>query len=443
MKKDVEIKNRHFLVVGLGISGVAATRFLISCGGRVTATDIRSADALCDTVREIQDLGAVTALGGHDPALLDDVDGVIISPGVPHYIPFLSNARDRGVPVIGEIELAARFIKTPVVAVTGTNGKTTVTEWIGDMLRRSGKQVFVGGNIGQPFIGFVQAGQPADVAVLELSSFQLDTIEQFRPDVAVLLNITPDHLDRYPSMDAYAWSKFRIFKNQGPGDAAVLNKADAWTATLADVAGAIPQGVDRLFFSSQSQFKARMKLTGRHNLENLAAANLAALLIGATPDGVQESIDNFAGLNHRLTYVATIHGVRFYNDSKATNVDAAARALEAFDAPVLLIMGGRTKGGGFASLAGVVRKRVKGLFLMGEAAETLKADIGCEVPTRMVGSMDEAVREAFSAADSGDVVLLSPACASFDMYASYAQRGEDFCRCVTEQKVTELPSRDR
>ncbi len=468
----MEIRGNHFLVAGLGVSGLAVTRFLTTRGGRVTVTDRRGEDEIGDAVREIRAMGAATALGGHDPGILGNagaVSGVILSPGVPHTLPFLASARDRGIEVMGEIELAARFIETPLAAVTGTNGKTTTTEWIGEMLRRSGRTVFVGGNIGTPLIGFADAGQPAGIAVVELSSFQLDTIQRFRPNVAVLLNITADHLDRYPDMAAYARSKARIFENQQEGDAAVLNGTDARTAALAEV---IPAGVDRMFFRSdgsaadagiRSGAKNAASLLvirrpdgeeltfdlsrsgaknaaplppGRHNLENLAAAALAALCMGAVPSGIQAAINEFKAPDHRLTHVATIDGVRFYDDSKATNVDAVARALDAFDAPILLIMGGRTKGGGFRTLADAVRKKVKGLFLMGEAADVLKGDLGDRVPTRMTESMDEAVQEAFRTADPGDVVLLSPACASFDMYASYAQRGEDFRRCVIEQTPT-------
>ncbi len=461
----MELTNAHFLVVGLGISGLAVTRFLTSRGATAAVTDRRRAGEIGDRVREVREMGATTALGGHDPPLLDGVDGIILSPGVPHTLPFLEAARKKGIEVIGEIELAARFIQTPMVAVTGTNGKTTTTEWIGEMLRRSGRRVFVGGNIGAPLIGFVDREETADTAVVELSSFQLDTIQRFRPDVGVLLNISPDHLDRYADMAAYARSKVRIFENQRSGDVAVLNGADSWSGSLS---GWIPATVTRRTFRSdggaadaevrdgapplpprlmvrgmdgdEATFDlSGVKPAGRHNRENLAAAALAALHSGATPDGVQAAIDRFQGPGHRLAHVATIDGVRFYNDSKATNVDAVARALTAFDAPILLIMGGRTKGGGFKALAGPVRERVKGLFLLGEAAGALKADLGDLVPTRKTATMDEAVREAFRAARPGDVVLLSPACASFDQYASYAERGEDFCRCVSGQ----TPFRDR
>ncbi len=448
------MSGKRFLVVGMGVSGVAVTRFLTARGAEATVTDRREAGEIGDAVREVREMGAATALGGHDLALLDGIDAVILSPGVPHTLPFLETARSRGIEVLGEIELAARSIRTPMIAVTGTNGKTTTTEWIGEMLRRSGKNVFVGGNIGAPLIGFVDEGEPAETAVVELSSFQLDTIQRFRPDVAVLLNITPDHLDRYADMDAYRRSKARIFENQQEGDVAILNGADSGIVSLA---GRMPEGVIRRFFRSDGAAAdggirdgelvvrnprgegeirfdlSRMRLAGRHNLENLAAAALAALHGGASPSGIQSAIDRFEGLGHRLMHVATIEGVRFYDDSKATNVDAAARALEAFDEPILLIMGGRTKGGGFCSLADPVRERVKGLFLLGEAADRLEADLGGLAPIRRTASMDEAVRAAFLAADPGDVVLLSPACASFDMYTSYARRGEDFCRCVTEQ----------
>jgi UDP-N-acetylmuramoylalanine--D-glutamate ligase len=331
--------------------------------------------------------------------------------------------------------------------VTGTNGKTTTTTLLGEMLKNSGQKVFVGGNIGNPLIDYVDKGEKAEVIVAEVSSFQLDTIDTFRPKVAVALNITEDHLDRYSDFAAYARAKARIFENQKESDVAVFNGLDPFI-------GSICKNIKskKLPFYNQSVNDAEINtffksldfssinLPGKHNLENAYAASLAALTIGGSLEGIQSALSNFKGLPHRLEYVATINGVSFFNDSKATNVNAVARALETFSKPIILIMGGRDKGGNFQTLRDLVRRCVKKLIVLGEAKEDILFALGDITSTKRASSMEDAVLSAYHAAARGDVVLLSPACASFDMYAGYAQRGENFCRAVGKLNLVEWSS---
>ncbi len=442
------IENSRITVVSLGKSGLSAARFCRQQGARVTVTDMAAREKFAAEARELETLGVTLECGGHRPETFVQADLVVLSPGVPHTIAPLAAARKRGVPVMGEIELAARYINQPIIAVTGTNGKTTTTELLGQMLKSAGYSVFVGGNIGTPLIDYVARGQRQDRLVIEVSSFQLDTIEHFRPQVGVLLNISPDHLDRYPNFEAYAASKMRLFANQTTGDTAILNADDP---RCREATGSMP-GQTLMFGSDAKSAHAhiadnhidfqsadgtvdtidlnRWQLAGRHNLENAAAAGLAALVTGATPQALQTAIDNFEGLTHRLHLVRTLHDVRYYDDSKATNVDAVRRALEGFEAPLVLIMGGRDKGGGYQALEAPIAAKLRALVVMGEAADSITAALGHLVPTLPAADMAAAVRLAADLAQVGDAVLLSPACASFDMYASYHERGEDFCRHV-------------
>jgi UDP-N-acetylmuramoylalanine--D-glutamate ligase len=399
-------------------------------------------------------MGIALELGGHRTETFTTAEMIVLSPGVPHTLPALQAARNGGVPVIGEIELAARFIRQPIVAVTGTNGKTTTTELLGAMLAASGRRVFVGGNIGRPLIDYVDAGMSAEIVVAEVSSFQLDTIETFRPAIGVLLNITADHLDRYPDFAAYTAAKMRLFENQDAQDAAVLNAGDPVVAAHAD--GICSR---RLFFnttapSAAADLKDRtlvlhlpgrapvevglseFRLRGAHNTENATAAALAALAAGASPAGIQLALNAFTPAAHRLETIARIGGVEYVNDSKATNVDAVRRGLECFRSPVVLIMGGVDKGGDFGLLADVVRRRGRGLVLLGASRGALRAALGGLLPTREVASMRDAVRAAQALAAAGDAVLLAPGCASFDLYTDYQARGEDFRRAVLELNAT-------
>ncbi|MFO8083059.1 MAG: UDP-N-acetylmuramoyl-L-alanine--D-glutamate ligase [Desulfobacterales bacterium] len=455
----MELKNKHIAVVGLGITGEAVARFLIRHGAKVTVTDTASGNQVGKTAEKLNSMGVMTRLGGHDSQIFHDSDMIILSPGVPHTLNHFVQARERGIPVIGEIELACRFISEPIIGVTGTNGKTTTTTLLGQMLKNSGMKIFVGGNIGNPLIDYVDAKRKAQWLVVELSSFQLDTIKQFRPKIALLLNITDDHMDRYTDFNAYMDSKARIFENQTSEDFAVLNVSDPSVKRI------LPRvKAQHLLFGQQDAFsgisgdcavientanspKYRMTVhmgptqnwkprlsgfmpAGVHNLENASAAILAALAAGGTKSGIDSALANFKGLSHRLEHIADFNGVDFINDSKATNTDAVAKALETFANPQIVIMGGRDKDSDFQSLTKVVKKHVKRLILIGEATEKIHKIMDKVVETETADNMDDAVNKAYKASLPGDLVLLAPGCASFDMYDNYKQRGEDFRRAV-------------
>lgn len=452
----MELVQKNILVVGLGKSGRAAAQFAARQKARVTVTDLNVAGNLTDFLPGLKDQGIRLVLGEHPGDIFKQAELIVVSPGVPHTIAPLELARQAGVPILGELEFAARFVREPVVAITGTNGKTTTTALVGDMLEHSGKRVFVGGNIGNPLIDYVAGGGGADLVVLEVSSFQLDTASTFRANVAVLLNISADHLDRYDDFEAYVRSKGRIFRNQTQADTAVINRMDAEIKKLVDACrarvwpffhtgrnGSMPDtgaeiSTDRLVLRTGGAPLVldlqNIPLTGAHNRENIAAAALAALAVGGTAGGIQQAIGQFHGLAHRLETVATVKGVLYVDDSKGTNVDAVSRALESLNQPTVLIMGGRDKGGDYTMLKPQLEKTVKRLVVMGEAAEAIAAQLGAFAPVENAADMAQAVRLAAAAADPGDVVLLSPACSSFDMYDSYAQRGEDFCKQVNALK---------
>lgn len=447
-------EGKQVLVVGLARSGLAAAAFLRKRGNRVTVTDRLSEAELGASVDEARRLGCSLALGGHPTELFTGADLIVISPGVPLDLPQLVAARARGVAITGEFELACRHLPIPMVAITGTNGKTTTTTLVGDILKRSGRPVFVGGNIGNPLIGLLQEGELPELAVVEVSSFQLDIMETFHPRVAVLLNITEDHLDRYASFDDYAASKCLLFANQTENDVAVLPADDPLI-----LGRCAPRSRKLLFSRHQSSADAYLdgsrlvcrgaageirsydlsgwQLAGHHNLENLLASVLAALSVGAIPSAVQESINEFRGLPHRLELVHRWRGIRFYNDSKGTNVDAVVRSLESFAEPIILVAGGRDKGGSYAPLVSLVRDRVKMLVLMGESRFLMAKALGHLTCTVVVETMVDAVQMALRAAVPGDVVLLSPACASFDLYQNYAARGEHFRTLVHDLTADE------
>jgi len=462
----MEIADKNILVVGLGISGVAATRFLKNRGANITVTDVAGEEALGSHVQVVRNMGVRMELGQHNVESFERADLIVLSPGVSHTIPPVTKAKELGITVIGELELASRFIREPVIAITGTNGKTTTTELLGKMLVNSGFNVFVGGNIGNPLIGYPDKKERAEIVVAEVSSFQLDTIDTFRPQVAVLLNITEDHLDRYPDFSAYVASKGSIFKNQRENDTAVLNGSDAFVRAISkkikakklfyghqDIAHSIFQegaaiSDDSLIIlktknmthedekkrNSVSIDLSHINLMGRHNRENVAAASLATLAVGGTLEGIQSALNSFKGLSHRLEFVAMVNDVGYYNDSKATNVDSVARALECFSEPVILIMGGRNKGGNFRLLEDLIRRHTKKLIVMGEAKEALQSALGHIKSTDSASSMEDAVSSAYHAAAPGDAVLLSPGCSSFDMYSSYAERGENFRKALEKLK---------
>jgi len=470
----MDLNHKNILIVGLGISGIAAARFAKKKGASVTVTDMADEKKLGSYAPMAHKLGVNMELGNHNIETFERSDLIVVSPGVPHTILPIKRAIAKGIPVLGELELAARYIREPVIAVSGTNGKTTTATLLGSMLESSGFKVFVGGNIGNPLIDYADKRGTADIVVAEVSSFQLDTIDTFRPHVGVLLNITADHLDRYPDFKSYARSKGRLFENQRQSDIAVLNGSDPIISSVTKDLNA-----RKLLFRHQENSQAkdsenalisrgnpstpanitiRMKghqqisfdlsgtnFPGRHNLENAAAASLAAIAVGGTPEGVQSALKNFKGLPHRIEYIETINHVRFFDDSKATNVDAVIRALETFGEPIILIMGGRDKGGDFRKLLEPVRQHIKKLIVMGEARDNIKSvleDI-CREGAQTASTMEDAVFSAYRAASPGDIVLLSPGCSSFDMYSSYAERGEDFCRAISNLKEVKRKKHDQ
>lgn len=445
----LNLESKKVLVVGLAKTGLAVARFMKNRGAEVVAADLLTEDQLGSDAQKALAMGISLELGPHKAETFSSCDLIVLSPGVPHTIRPLEAAREAGIPVIGELELATRYIDEPIVAITGTNGKTTTTSLVGEMLRGSDLKVFVGGNIGQPLIDYVDSGVRADMIVAEISSFQLDTTEGFRPKVSALLNISEDHLDRHGDLHSYMRSKGRLFQNQESTDVAVLNRHDPLIGRLEPAIRA-----QKLYFNINSNKwdgveilgdEMICRLPGRdpftlslanfdvkaaHNFENAAAASLAALAGGATLSGVQKALDTFKCLPHRLEYVKTVNGVRYYNDSKGTNVGAVMRSLESFDAPVILIMGGRDKGGNFAALSALVKDRVKRLIAIGEARGKILHVLGDLTDSNEAAGIEEAVRLAGQAATLGDVVLLSPGCSSFDMFTDYAQRGDAFCKAV-------------
>lgn len=435
---------RKALVVGMGISGRSVCRLLSRQGVQAVATDLRPREAFSGALDMLEAAGCMLRLGGHHPEDFLQADQIILSPGVPLDLEPLVQAREHGIPIIGEFEWAWLQTDTPVVAVTGTNGKTTTTELIGEMVRASGKRAFVGGNIGTPLSEWLLREEHTDLLVLEVSSFQLDTSSRFSPEVGVLLNVTEDHLDRYPDFSAYADSKFSMFSRQSKEHVAILNGDDPlcreraagmsgrvllYSRTDCTVSGRMDGRTARIEIPWMEAFSldlARSPLKGAHNEENILAAALATATVGVFPSAMQAVVDVFRGLPHRVEWVRTWRGIEFFDDSKGTNVGAVVKALENFDRPVLLLMGGRDKEGSYAPLKGPLRNKGKGIFAFGEAAARIENDLAPAILTHSFPGMAEAFRAAMDKAAAGDVVLLSPACSSFDQYESYAQRGDHF-----------------
>jgi UDP-N-acetylmuramoylalanine--D-glutamate ligase len=456
-----ELRGRKVTVVGLAKSGVAAARLCAREGARVTVTDRRPAADLAAPLAGLDGADVRRALGGHDRADFEGADLVVASPGVPLSIPEISAARARGVPVWGEVELAARFLAAvPVVAITGTNGKSTTTALTGALFARD-RRTFTGGNLGTPLCDLVLTGERVDAIVLELSSFQIEGVERLRPRVAAILNVTPDHLDRYPGVEEYAAAKARLFGLQEPGDAAVANARDPRALAMASAsrgtvhtfgfgppeAGAArdpggepgPEGavvaLSPAAGAPERYLVRNRALRGRHNRENAMAAVLCARLLGVPGAAVQAGLDAFPGLPHRLELVAERAGIEWVNDSKATNVDSTSVGLSAFPhgrPRVVLVMGGRGKGAPYAPLRPLFDGRVKALLTIGEDAPRIEAELGDLCATEPCGTLAEAVRRAARLASPGEVVLLSPACASYDQFRSYEDRGDTFRRQVQE-----------
>lgn len=444
----MNVQGKRVLVVGLGKSGVASSLFLQSRGARVTVSDEKSQEQLRTEIPALLDKGIVVETGKHGERTFREQDLIVVSPGVPNDVPPLMNARKLGIPVIGEIELAARFLQGHVIAITGSNGKTTTTTLTGEVIAAGGFQALVGGNIGTPAITFVDQSSPSTWVVLEISSFQLETIETFRPHIAAILNITPDHLDRHGSMEAYIAAKARIFENQSGEDFAVLNMDDPTCAALGQKLtpqvcwfsrkGEVERGTfvrnNNIVFRDSNGLREIMPvdeitLKGAHNLENVLAAAAMGILAGVEPVKVRRAVKDFKAVEHRLEYTATIRGVQYFNDSKATNVDATIKALESFPGNIHLILGGKDKGSDYTVLNDLLKARVKRVYTIGAAAQKIESQIA-DVDVTSAGTLDHAVRKASEFAQSGDIVLLAPACASFDQFQSYEHRGRAFKEAV-------------
>jgi UDP-N-acetylmuramoylalanine--D-glutamate ligase len=437
-----ELAGKRVVVVGLGASGVAAARLCLRLGARVVANDGKALGSLSEEARALEAQGATVVAGGHAAARLGEADLIVVSPGVPS-LPEIEAAHRAGVPVWGEVELAVRSMahSAPVVAIGGTNGKSTTTSLVGALLEAAGRHTFTGGNLGEPLAE--HAAERFDVVVLEVSSFQMERIDRFRPHVAALLNVTDDHLDRYASFDDYARAKGNAFVNQTADDWAIVPVADATCAREARrgrgrVVTFGPGGevdvtsdgvIDRR--TGERYLRAEMALTGGHNALNVAASIACVVPMGVDAATVRRVLRDFRGLPHRTALVAEIGRVRFYDDSKGTNVSAAVTALEGLlEQAAVLIAGGRDKGGSYAPLVGALARKGRAAVLLGESADAIAKAIGDRVPVRRAATMDEAVRIAASLAVPGDAVLLSPACSSFDMIRDYKHRGDEFVRAV-------------
>ena len=454
----MELKGKRVLVVGLGKSGVAAAFFLLSQGARVTVSDSKSETQLAKDIPALLDRGVIIETGGHGERTFRDQDLIVVSPGVPTDTPQLQQARSYGLPIIGEVELASIFLRGQIVAITGSNGKTTTTALCGDILSKSGKTTQVGGNIGTPVTELISRSTDATYNVLEVSSFQLESIESFHPKIAAILNITPDHLDRHGSFEAYAQAKARIFMNQSSEDFAVLNADDkACLAIGQEVKSAVywfgakehssPGSCARaasIFWRSVDGREieimplAEISLKGRHNLENVLAAVSIGMLSGCEPAKIRRAVSEFKAVEHRLEHVATIKGVAYYNDSKATNVDATLKALESFPANIHIILGGKDKGSDYSVLKELLVKRAKKVYTIGAAAGKIESQLAGGVAIVNAQTLDRAIQLASNAAVPGDVVLLAPACASFDQFENYEHRGRVFKERVFA--LEELPA---
>lgn len=461
----MNVAGKKILVVGIARSGIAAARLLVSRGAVVTANDyqtkaelVKPESELAGDVEELTAAGVHFLFGSHPEEIFLNTDLIVLSPGVPADIAALQQARHAEVEIISEPELAGRFLRGRMIGITGSNGKTTTTTLIGELMKAAGAEVIVGGNIGTALTSLVEKSNDDTWTVAELSSFQLETIESLRVNVAVFTNITPDHLDRHGSFENYVQAKHKIFKNQTPDDWAVLNRESQAVVDMVEQLGVNSR---QIYFSARDDSRSQIYLRdericttlltqdgkeavvitlkeisvpGMHNVENIMAA------LGATfcampmrPDELEplrEVIRNFKGVEHRIEFVAEIGGVKFYNDSKATNVDSTMKSLEAFERNIIVIVGGKDKGSDYTVLAPLIRERVKQLVLIGAASDKIAAQLEGLRPMIRATSMQDAVMKSFHAAQAGDIVLLAPACASFDMFDNYEHRGRVFKEAV-------------
>ena len=455
----IETHFPYFLIIGLGTSGISMAKFLRSRGKNVIATDIEESKAAI--AKELNGIGIKTQIGFHDQKTFNHAETMVPSPGIPLTNKFIKTALNKGVGITGKLDIFTKYNDLPIIAITGTNGKTTVTTLIGDMLKHSKINPFMGGNIGTPLVESLMVEKmnekKAEVIVAEISSFQLDISKQFRPDVGVLLNISQDHLDRYENYADYTDSKWSVFKNHSFADKAVINqsihgfdkKSQKLKSELITFSSNTLKATDKANFEKCNariglkniEIKTKnynqkiptdslKEFPGIHNKENIAAAALASLAMGANIHGILKGIKNFKNLPHRMQFLKTIKEISFYNDSKATNTDAVIRAMKCFKNNIILILGGREKGTDFSFLIDHIKQRVKTIIAMGETSKKIYDTFEKTCPVKIVQTMKDGVQAAFATALKNDIVLLSPACASFDMYESYVHRGDDFINCV-------------
>jgi len=444
MPVAMDLRGKRVLVVGLARTGVATSIFCAARGARVTATDSRGETEIGETVAKLREAGVTLELGSHREKTFLAQDLIVPSPGVPADQAHLQAARAKGISIWSEIELAYRFMRGRLIGITGSNGKTTTTSLAEHILKTAGMHTILAGNIGTPLIGCVDEMKDDTLTVAELSSFQLELIDTFRPNIGVFLNLTPDHLDRHHTMEAYGAAKARLFENQTGEDAAALNADDPATTVYAPALPRVywfsrkqrvAEGVyvrgEEIVFRQDGAEQTLLKLqdiplAGAHNVENVLAAAAAARLAGAPPAAIAKGVRSFAGVEHRLEFVAEIGGVRYYNDSKATNVDATRKALDAFPGRILIILGGRDKGSDYTVLQKPLREKAILALLIGAAAEKIENQISGSVALERAETLERAVETASHAARRGDVVLLAPACASFDQFQNYEHRGRVF-----------------
>jgi len=450
----MDVQEKNVLVVGLAKSGIAASRLLVKHGANVRATDSGTGPEIAAAAEKLTQFGVRVETGAHSRDFLRGIDFIVISPGVPDRCPVIGWAREELLPVVSEIELAARFTRVPIIAITGTNGKTTTTSLIAHLLSENGKKAAACGNIGRPLSSVIVEMKDLAYIVCEVSSFQLERIVRFQPHISVFINLTPDHLDRYPSMREYQAAKMNIFQNQESTDWAIVNES---------CAGFLGEMLDRkqintIYFNRDRSPRARLfmengtlyinlhnrceavcrrdevALFGDHNLENIFSGIAAAAVCGVPLPGIAEALKSFKAVSHRLEYIDSVNGVRFVNDSKGTNVDSVMVALKSFDPRIVLIAGGRDKGGDFSPLRDLVRERVREVIVIGEAAEKIAGQLDGTAAITRAGTLDEALARGLAAAQPGETVLLSPGCASFDMFRNYEHRGDEFRRVVGELK---------
>jgi UDP-N-acetylmuramoylalanine--D-glutamate ligase len=445
----MNLKGQRILVIGLGKTGIASVLFLMGQGARVIATDAKPQVELRNAVRELGSLSANLEFCEYNTDILSRVDMIVPSPGVPPANVILAAANSRKIPILSEIELAYRFLRPPLIAITGTNGKTTTTTLIGHILAREGKRVFVGGNIGNPLIGYIDGKQDDDYAVVEVSSFQLQWIQSFHPFISVLLNTTCDHVDYHGSFETYRATKERIFENQKDGDLAILNADEPRSflleknmAAKVEFFGTKTEVKKGIFLKNrtlvhytatgdQEEYPLDMiKIPGLHNVENVMAAIMATRHCGCAHASIISAVRDFKGIPHRIEFTEEKNGVAFYDDSKGTNVGAVVRALETFSRPIILLMGGRDKEGDFGTLSPLLKSKVKELVLFGEARNKIYDLIGGVVKTSKTTTLKEAIDLAYLHSSPGDVVMLSPGCASFDEFSNYKERGRFFKNVV-------------